>query len=292
MKTNKLRGYLYLVSAAAAYGLFGIFSRYTNVFGPFSQGYIRYGLLCLIILLLFIFRKVTWKKINRKDVKWFLLWIIPASFQPVLTFIAFTHLAIGLTYFLLYSTMILGGILSGKIFFAEKFTFSKSLSLFLVLLGLVIIYRTDLSLVTSIYVFIALLTGLIVGFWNTLTKKVSCNYPEFQMMLLDGSSTLVVGLVGAVVAKEVLPPFTSPAPWLWIVAFTITGILSSLFLIKGFKDVEAQIGSLILPMELVFASIFSFLFIGEILKFNVYLGGSLILLAAILPAIKLTKEKS
>ncbi|HBC72941.1 MAG: hypothetical protein UX91_C0006G0134 [Candidatus Amesbacteria bacterium GW2011_GWB1_47_19] len=284
MKKNKLKGYIYLIISTIIYGLFGIFSRNTSDFGAFSQGAVRYVILCTFLLSLFLLKKVTWKKIERKDVKWFLTWILPASFQPVLTFVAFTHLPVGITYFLLYSTMILGGILSGKIFFHENFNFGKLISLVLVLIGLYLIYRSDITLITSVYVFVALLSGLIVGFWNTLTKKVSGNYPELQMILLDGSSTLSVSLLGLIVVHEVLPPISNVSTWLWIIGFAFSGILSSLFLIKGFKEVEAQVGSLILPMELIFASIFGFVFLGEILKVNVYLGGLLILFAAIVPA--------
>ena len=284
MKKNKLKGYIYLIISTIIYGLFGIFSRNTSDFGAFSKGAVRYVILCTFLLSLFLLKKVTWKKIERKDVKWFLTWILPASFQPVLTFVAFTHLPVGITYFLLYSTMILGGILSGKIFFHENFNFGKLISLVLVLIGLYLIYRSDITLITSVYVFVALLSGLIVGFWNTLTKKVSGNYPELQMILLDGSSTLSVSLLGLIVVHEVLPPISNVSTWLWIIGFAFSGILSSLFLIKGFKEVEAQVGSLILPMELIFASIFGFVFLGEILKVNVYLGGLLILFAAIVPA--------
>jgi len=285
VKNFKLRGYLYLILATAIYGLFGLFSRQTSAFGPFSQGAIRYGIICTFLLSLFLSKKVAWRKIERKDIKWFLIWSIPASFQPVITFIAFTHLPVGLTYFLIYSTMILGGILSGKLFFSEKITLNKVLSLLLIISGLVFIYRSDISLIKSIYVLVALLSGLIIGFWNTLTKKVSGNYPELQMIMLDSSTTLVVGLIGLTVAKEVLPSFSNVSTWLWIIAFSFTGILSSLLLIKGFKEVEAQVGSLILPMELVFSSIFGFMFLGEVLKVNVYFGGFLILLAALFPAL-------
>lgn len=276
--------------STVVYGLFGIFFRHTSEFGAFSQGAVRYAILCTFILALFVFKRVAWKNIEHKDIKWFLTWILPASIQPVLTFIAFTHLPIGITYFLLYSTMILGGILSGKIFFKESFSTNKMISLVLVFAGLYMIYRSDITLITSIYVLVALISGLIVGFWNTLTKKVSGNYPELQMILLDGSSTLTVSLIGLIVIHDVFPPVSNIGTWIWITGFAFSGILSSLFLIKGFKEVEAQVGSLILPMELIFASIFGYLFLGEVLKVNVYLGGLLILLAAILPALKAMHE--
>lgn len=182
--------------------------------------------------------------------------------------------------------MILGGIISGKIFFSEKFNSKKTLSLISVFIGLFLIYRSDITLIKSIYVFLALIAGLIVGFWNTLTKKVSGNYSEFQMMSLDQLATLVVCLIGSIMIGERLSPPSSYNTWFWIFIFALSGIVSIFLLIRGFKYVEAQVGSLILPMEIVFASIFGYLVFGEILKLNMYLGGLFILIAALLPVIK------
>jgi len=288
---QKILGVFLLLGSTIIYGLFGIFSKQIAVFGSFSQGWIRYSIALSIILLMFITGKVKWKRVEKKDIKWFLTWILPASFQPILTFIAFTHLPVGITYFLLYSTMITGGILSGKIFFLEKINLEKLISMILILIGLVFIYKSDLTLITNGYVLLALISGLIVGFWNTLTKKVSGNYPEFQMIFLDGLSTFTVSLFGFLIVKEALPSISNTSSWLWIIAFAFSGILSSFLLIRGFKYVEAQIGSLILPMELVFASVFGFLFFGEILHLNVYIGGLFIFIAAILPVLKLSKAK-
>ena len=285
-------GSLFLLASTIIYGLFGIFSKQIAVFGSFSQGWIRYSITLFVVLIMLITRKLKWKKIERKDVRWFLTWVLPASFQPILTFIAFTHLPVGVTYFLIYSTMITGGIVSGKIFFSEKLNLGKVASVILILVGLVFIYRSDLTLITNVYVFIALASGLIVGFWNTLTKKVSGNYPELQMIFLDGLSTLTVSLLGFLFTKEALPSLSNTVPWIWIVGFALSGILASFLLIRGFKYVEAQIGSLILPMELVFASIFGFLFFQEVLQLNVYFGGFLIFIAAIIPVFNLSGKKT
>ena len=71
-----------------------------------------------------------------------------------------------------------------------------------------------------------------------------------------------------------------------MIGFAFANLTATYFLIKGFKTVEAQKGSLILPLEIVFASIIGYLIFNEILKPEVYFGGILILLAAILPALK------
>ena len=152
------------------------------------------------------------------------------------------------------------------------------------------IYKSDITLVKSIYVLFALFSGLLVGFWNTLTKKVSGKYSEFQMMSLDQSATLMVCLIGSVVAGEKLPPLSQYHIWIWLLIFALSTVVTIFLLIRGFKYVEAQVGSLILPMEIVFASIFGYLIFKEILKTNIYLGGLFILVAALLPALKFPKK--
>ena len=141
-------------------------------------------------------------------------------------------------------------------------------------------------MITNIYVILSLITGLLIGFRNTLSKKVSGKYPELQMIILDSSSSLTIGLIGSLIHQEILPPISNLSPWLWLIGFAFANLTATYFLIKGFKTVEAQKGSLILPLEIVFASIIGYLIFNEILKPEVYFGGILILLAAILPALK------
>lgn len=287
---KNLVGSFYLLFAACLYGLVGVFSRLISSFGSFSQSWVKSSVTLCIIGAIIFFHKTLWRKIRKEDLKWFVVWILPASLQPVLTFLAFNHLQIGVTYFLTYSTMILGGILSGKIFFAEKLNLSKFISLILLFIGLSLLYASNTAFVGNIYVLFALLAGLLVGFWNTLTKKVSKNYSEFQMMFLDNGTSLVFCFIGYLILGEVLPPLAGLNSWLWIFVFGAFLTLAGFFLIKGFKNVEAQVGSLILPTEIVFGSLFGYIFFGEVLKTNMYLGGLFILLAAILPSIRFSRN--
>ena len=284
MKTNNsIIGGGYLLSAAFLYALYGLFSRNISEFGAFSQNFVRGGIVFLVLLTYFFINRKKWVKFKKVDVKWFLIWVIPSSFQMVLTFLAFNNLPIGTSYYIIYSTMILGGFLSGKIFFSEKLNKPKLFSLFLVLSGLFFIYKSDIKLATNIYVVMALVSGLIVGFWNTLTKKLSGNYSEFQMLLVDSFATFVVSFMGAKIALESLPQFAFTKLWLWIFIFALTTITTTFLLIRGFRNLEAQIGSLILPMEVVFATFIGYLFLGEVLSIWTYIGGGLIFSSAIWP---------
>ena len=283
---KKLIGSLFLTLSALIYGSFGLISRFIGSFEPFTQSWIKSTFILIILVSIMVVGKIRFKKIERKDVKWFALWILPASFQPVLSFLAFNHLPVGMTYFFSYSTMVLGGIISGKIFFSEKMDSSKIVSIFLLLFGMLLIYGTDLNLVKNIYVIFILLAGMILGFWNTLTKKVSGNYSEYQMLIMDGSTALVLCLFASIIFGEKTMSVGNITPWIWIFVYALLAVLASVFLIKGFRNVEAQAGSLILPMEIVFGTLFGYLFLGEIMNTKVYIGGLLILIAAILPVIK------
>ena len=285
---KKVTGAFYLLLSTLLYGLIGVFSRFIGDFSPFSQSWVKASITLSIIFIIFIFGKSYWKKIRKEDLKWFAVWILPASVQPVLTFLAFNHLPIGIVYFLNYSTMILGGIISGRVFFGEKINLNKIISLICVFVGLFLIYGSNITFIKNIYVFYALLAGLVLGFWNTLTKKVSEHYSEIQMMSLDNGTSLVLCLFASLLLGEKLPQISGP--WLWIFVFAGTLTLAAYFLIRGFKNVEAQVGSLIMPMEILFGAFFGYLFFGEILKQNMYLGGIFILLAAILPTFSFKKR--
>ncbi len=279
--SKKIEGSIFLLISTVIYGLFGVLSRYIASFAPFSQSWIKAFFTGLLALFIMIFGKLSWKKIRREDIKWFALWILPGSFQPALTFLAFNHLPIGMTYFLLYSTMILGGIISGALFFSEKLSFNKVFSMALLLSGIFLIYGSDLTLAGNIYVLFALLAGMILGFWNTLTKKVSGHYSEYQMILLDSGTSLILCLLISIFLSEKIVPLTNFWPWIWIFVYSVFALGAGAFLIKGFKYVEAQVGSLIMPMEIVFGAIFGFLFFGEILRVNAYVGGIFIFTAAV-----------
>jgi len=279
---KKTKGYLYLTISTAIYGLFGVLTRNFSNFSPFSQSWVKAFFTVSIIILLFLFGRTSWKKIRREDIKWFLVWILPASFQPVLTYLAFINLPVGLVYFLTYSTTILGGILSGKIFFSEKLSTNKIFSVVMLLAGLLLIYGSNLKSGGNFYMVLALLSGFIVGFWNTLTKKVSGNYSSFQMILLDNGTSLVLCFSASLLLSEKLVPLSNTTSWLWIFAFSVAALAAGIFMIKGFKEVEAQIGSLIMPMEIVFGTAFGYIFLHEVLRMNTYIGGFLIFLAAII----------
>lgn len=281
---KKIKGALSIVLATASYGMFGIFSRFINLgFQLFDQNWIRNLFIVSLIGLYFVVNKKYWTKFSRKDIKWVLLW--PTSGVPafLLFYIAVQHLQIGTSYFLLYSTMIVGGYICGKIFFRETLNIIKVVSIIFSFIGLSLIYSVEISGDKILYIICALLAGAFTAIWNTLSKKISDKYPNLQLVWTDACIGLIVSFLGSLIFREILPP--ASGAWIWIAIFAIAQIAAVGLTVYGFKNLEAQIASVIMPTEVIFATLFGFLVFKEIPQSTTLMGGVFIALAAALPNI-------
>ncbi|KKQ98570.1 MAG: hypothetical protein UT24_C0009G0070 [Candidatus Woesebacteria bacterium GW2011_GWB1_39_12] len=285
MKNQKF-GAISLFTAAGFYGLYGIFSRLIGTsFGSFSQNWVRNLIVLALIAGVIVIRKTKLLAIRKEDLKWIILWLLSGSWVTVLTFIAFNNLQIGTTYLIIYSSMIAAGFISGKIFFKEKLNISKTASLVLCFLGLVIIYRFSISSNEVIYVILAFTSGFMTGVWNTISKKFSDHYSNNQIVMMDAAGGVIAALIGSMLFKEKLPMESSSVKWFWIFVYALVQTVNVGLIVYGFKNIEAQVGSIILPVEIIFATLFSYFVFKEYPQPATYLGGLLIISAAILPNI-------
>lgn len=286
--SKQLKGSLSLLVLTSLYGFYGIYNRMIgNTFGTFSQNWIRNLIIVVVLALIFILFKKKLIPINRRDLLWVLSWLASGSIIMLLLFVSFNHISISTVYFLFYSTMIISGFISGRILFHEKINITKGISITLALTGLFFIYSLSIKSGELPYVLSSLFAGLILGFWNTVSKKFSSNYPNLQLVFLDALASTIVAVIGAILIKESLPVFNFSSGWFWMLAYALTQIAAVGLVIYGFKNLEAQIASVIMPVEVIFASLFSYLIFREVLPISTIIGGFLIASAAFLPNIQL-----
>ena len=183
--------------------------------------------------------------------------------------------------------MITAGFISGKVFFNEKMIITKKISLIFCFVGLSIIYRFSVSGSQTIFVLLAIISGFATGIWNTISKKFSSNYSNSQIILMDSASGIVASFLGVLLFKELFFANTSSVKYFWVFLYALVSTLNVGLVVYGFKNLEAQIGSIILPIEIIFATIFSYLIFREIPNVSTLIGGLFIILAAILPNLKL-----
>jgi len=293
MTRSPKRGIVSLFTAAAFYGLYGVFSRLIgSAFGNFNQNWIKNLIVLTLITLVIFVNKTKLISPKKKDFKWIILWFLSGSWVTVLTFIAFNNLPIGTTYLIIYSAMITAGFISGEIFFNEKLNRLKIVSLIFAMAGLFIIYRFTLTGNQVFYLVLSLISGFMTGIWNTISKKFSDNYPNNQMVFMDAISSITAAYIGSLIFQEHLPNNIQSISWLWISIYAVVQTINVGLIVYGFKNIEAQIGSIILPIEIIFATLFSYLIFKEVPTPLTVLGGFLIIFAAVVPSLNVLKQKN
>jgi len=281
-----------LLLATFLYGFFAILTRTIGFNLPiFFQNWTR-SLIELILVspLLLLFKK--WTKVKVKDFKWMLIRSVGGLFGFYGSYIAFLFIPIGTTYFVFYAGSTIGGYLIGKLLFKEKLNRIKIISLFLAFLGLIFIYLINFEGGKSLYIFLALISGLGTAIWNTFSKKISRRYSALQLNFIDVFLVFIITFLFSLFVKEhwILPNLSSV--WMANGLFALMFFSTGLLIIYGFKYVEAQIGSLIMLAEVVFGVFLGLIFYKEIISFTTLLGGIAIITAIILPEVYRKKTKN
>ena len=282
--TQQSRGTLALILLTFLYGAYGVYNRFIGeAFQTFSAQWVRSALVIGLVLIITVALKLKYARVRNADFWWIAQWLFFGSWIMIFLFLAFNHLQLATTYFLFYAMMILSGVVCGKFFFQEKMNLTKNISVVLSLIGVASIYSFSISRADLMYAVLALLAGVLLGFWNTISKKFSSHYPELQMVLWDAIAGALVGVIGFLIVKESLPTLQLSTSWIWLVVYSVSQVATVGLVIYGFKHLEAQVASLIMPIEIIFASLFGYLIFGETLTVSTIFGGCCIALAAFLP---------
>lgn len=274
-----------LLTAGLAYAFYGVFSRYMgNDFGPFFQAWSR-GILIVIILTIFGIYVGAFKKIDKKDYKWFLLTALGASLAISPFYIATVNLPIGTALFLFYAFYTIFSFLIGKFSFNEKLTVNKLTSLILSLIGLFLLLQANIQIYKLFYILAAGISGSIFSLFTVLSKKISQKYSGIQISWFSFLILIVINFALSVLFNDKTNYMLFSTSWLANYGYAVAQVTAALLVIKGFKYIEAQKGSIILLSEVLFAVLLGFIFFKEIPNILSLLGGFIILCAMILQSL-------
>jgi len=289
---KKVKGSLILVLTASMYGFFALFTRIIAFHIPlFYQSFLR-NLLVAVILLAAVFFFKQWKKVRSADIPWILGRTLFGLVAFYSIYIALVYIPVGMTYFLYYSAALITGYILGKFLFGEKITPIKIVSFVLAFIGLVFIYSLSLSNSISLYAFLALLSGACGSVWNIFAKKLGNYYSATQLNLLDVAITVVSSFALSLIWHEQWVPITFSQEWIAIFILAFYFLAAGQFIVWGFKYVEAQLGTLILQLDIIFAVLLGYFIFHEVLNASTIIGGILICIAIFLPYLKLKRRVS
>lgn len=282
---SKMIGTSYILISALFYGSYGVWSRLmVGSFGEFSQAWSR-GLILLIAVLLLNWKMKFIKRIERSDWKWFLTIALAGGLNQAPYYMGFEHLTIGTATLLFYAALVVGGYILGKVFFAEKLSIEKVTSLFIAIVGMVVIYGFSLSPSQVLPASMTVLAGLMGASTVILPKKLVGNYHELQIMIGYFLMQVIFNYPMAQLMGDQLPRLGINAAWGGQLGYTLAMMLANLAAIKGFSYLEPSIGSLLGLAEILFGIGLGVVLFGESLGAGVIIGGLLITLAAALPSL-------
>ena len=280
-----MRGAIQLVTATLLYGVIGIFARTVGLTIPIFYQNITRSLATVIILLVIVTVRHAWKPLAAKDIPVFLIRAVAGVTAFLAYFYTILKVPFGTSYFLFYAGSVLSGYILGHYWYDERLTKIKIVSLGLAIVGLLLIYQINAGTISPFYFALAVFTGVSTAVWDVISKKISGTYDTSYITWWDETLALGMYLVASFVARE---QWTMPAvtlPWAASFGIGIVFVATGMLMVNGFKYIEAQIGSIIMLAEILFAIFFAWLFYGETITLMTMLGGSLIVAAIVLPEI-------
>lgn len=287
IKSENLKGSSSLFFAGILFATYGVFTRIVSEHFSVTYQIWTRALIAAAILLIIGMTMKSFKKIAKKDLKWFAIYSLGAALTNIPFIMAVNNAPLGTVLFLFYSVCTVLSFIYGRVFFGEKIDATKFISIVLALVGMVFLYHGSMGLTNPIYLLLAMLSGFFYSLDSVFNKKISNNYTVLQIAF---SNQLIVSLftflVFLIVSDKVNTDFISLS-WLANVIFSVVLAVTSMLVVYGFKRIEVQKGSLILLSELVFVVLFGFVFYDEVPTITALFGSLLILVALVAPNIKL-----
>jgi drug/metabolite transporter (DMT)-like permease len=286
---NQMLGAGSLLLSAFIYSFFGVLTRAVGFSLPlFYSSWVR-NLLMLAILAIPLFVAKKWINVNRRDFIWIFIRSCGGLTSFVGSYVSFFYIPLGVALFIFYASSAIGGYIFGKILYHEKLTKIKIFSLILALSGLFLVNSVDFPKEHLIYALYAFLGGIGNAVWCTFSKKVSDKYSSLQLNFLDTINFIIIPFSLSIIIREkwVAPQFSML--WFYMLLFVLMFIATGQLMVRGFKFLDAQIGSLIMLSEIIFGVILGFILFKETLSLMTLFGGSLIILAIALPEVKWKK---
>lgn len=258
---------------------------------PFFQGWSRAVIIILVLVPILWYKKLI-VPIDRKDWRWFAIFLTFTSATQAPLFYAFTHMDIGSATLLFFVSMLLTMYTVGFLFLGEKMTRVKIASFVLACIGMYFIFRFSLVAFTLLAASMAMLNGVASGGEISSSKKFSNKYSTLYITTLSWVIILITNApISFLLGERIFMP-SFDIVWLWQLGYTVASMLAFWLIIEGLKHVEAGIGGLLGLLEIVFAVALGIILFEESLTLKVALGSLLIILAAALPHLESFRKRT
>lgn len=260
-------GFSALIGTSLIYGIFGVIVRALEPYLTANQmTFSRASFLVIIFLFIFLYKKINVLKVDRKII--LPLFIHSATFGVTIFLFTYAVLLTSLSKatFSFYSVSLMTSLFVSLLIFREKFSKIKGLSFGLATIGLICF--TLPSGITSIDLGMILtaIAGVSDVISNSMKKylggKIDRMVLVFYQML---AGTIIGGVLVAISGEFTILKSFDLVGILWLAFFTLNFFLLSYFVSYGFQHFDLNLGTIILSLEFVWASLVGYFIYNEIL---------------------------
>jgi drug/metabolite transporter (DMT)-like permease len=253
-------------------------------FQPFYQAWVR-SLIVILLMLPFMLARRTFRRIDREDWPRVGVYALFCIFTQVPFYYAFNHAPIGTAQLIFYSMFIVTTYIAGRFYLGESVTKIKIVAVVITFLGMVTVFGASVFTFAPLGLALAALTGVASGGELSSSKKISEKYSPTLLAFWGWVFTLATHLPISVLLGEAQHAPSLNGPWLWMLCFSAVSAGAFWLSIVGFKYVDASIGSLIGTTEVLFSVLFGAFVFHQTLSWSVAGGGTMIVLASMLPSL-------
>ena len=281
--STPIKGVLIILASAVFFGTYGVWSKLMgDTFPPFYQAWVR-SILIMLFMAPFMIKAKRFQKIHKKDWPALAVFIGFCVFTQAPIYYAFNNAPIGTVQLIFYSTFVITAYVVGRFYLGETITKIKLVSMLLAFVGLALVFGTAVIAFAPLGLGLAVLNGVASGGEVSSSKKIEEKYSPSLIVFYGWAFTLFSHLpISLIIGEQQVAP-SMTQPWLWLAIYSVVNAAAFWLVIVGFRYVDASIGSLIGLLEVIFAVIFGAIIFDEVLNLSVYMGGVLILSAAMLP---------
>ncbi len=292
---KKTIGFSSLLLAAISFGSFGVWIRLlAKEMSVYQQIVLRNSFAFLFAFFVVFatkqFSKINWSVVKKINL---LLYAFLIPLSVIAYNISMLNTKIVIATFSLYIGTILTGWVAGAVVYKEKLNTQKWVSLFLVLGGLVFFAYPFSSSSINLGLVAGIMSGIFDGTANSFRKDLAGKMNKLFLVLLTAiGGMLVSGLMMSYFHQD-LQFFSSMSASAWMIGafFGFILVVINYLLLVGFQNFDLGMGSIVLSLELVFATVFGIIFLKEFPSTKEVLGGLLILGANVVPNINLVLKK-
>lgn len=275
-------GFLSLVGTSFMYGIFGVIVRALQPYLTANQmTFTRAILLTVILLIIFAFKKIRIFPIERKLI--LPLFIHSATFGATIFLFTYAVLLTSLSKatFSFYTVSLLSSLLISLFIFREVFTRKKAISLLLATFGLISFTLPQGVGALDVGMLLTALAGISDVTSNSMKKYLGGKIERIVLVFYQMLAGAIIGGILVAVSGEftVLRSFDVTG-MLWLMFFTLNFFLLSYLVAYGFQHFDLNLGTIILSLEFVWASLAGFFLYHETLSIYQIIG-SVILVASI-----------